>query len=124
MKEAICNGIIKSTWLGFEDHGMYTFFLDIDYGGSGQGFGGYGLNDRLAGMTVRRILEVLETERWEHLPHTPVRIKREHEGFGAKAIAIGHLLNDQWFELKEIEVEGKADRKAAKAAPVLPPKEG
>jgi len=34
-------GRIESTMLGFEDHGIPTFFLHFDFGGAGQGFGGY-----------------------------------------------------------------------------------
>lgn len=38
-------GKITSTQLGFEDHGIMTCFLMFDFGGTGQGFGGYGLDD-------------------------------------------------------------------------------
>ncbi len=34
-------GKITRTQLGKEDHGIFTFFLHFDFGGSGQGFGGY-----------------------------------------------------------------------------------
>lgn len=32
---------IKSTMLGYEDHGIFTCMLDVDYGSGGQGVGGY-----------------------------------------------------------------------------------
>lgn len=38
-------GKIKSTSLGFEDHGIFTSYLQLDFSGYGQGFGGYGLDD-------------------------------------------------------------------------------
>ena len=41
--EEIKNAIITGTYLGIEDHGILTFWLYLDYGGSGQGFGGYQL---------------------------------------------------------------------------------
>ena len=33
------NAKITSTHLGQEDHGIFTAWLQLDYGGSGQGFG-------------------------------------------------------------------------------------
>lgn len=35
---------ITSTSLGYEDHGILTAMLTVDYGGSGQGIGGYSLD--------------------------------------------------------------------------------
>lgn len=35
---------ITSTMLGVEDHGILTVWLTVDYGGSGQGIGGYSLD--------------------------------------------------------------------------------
>jgi hypothetical protein len=34
-------GLIESTTLGWEDHGIFMFYLHLDYGGSGQGAGGF-----------------------------------------------------------------------------------
>jgi hypothetical protein len=36
---------IESTFLGTEDHGIYTFYLTLNYGGSVQAAGGYALDD-------------------------------------------------------------------------------
>jgi len=33
-------GKVKSIMFGYEDHGILTLFLHLDFGGSGQGFGG------------------------------------------------------------------------------------
>ena len=51
--EEIKNAIITGTYLGIEDHGILTFWLYLDYGGSGQGFGGYQLDNRGTGTAVR-----------------------------------------------------------------------
>lgn len=37
-------GKVRSTSLGREDHGIFTAMLHIDFGGSGQGVGGYPLD--------------------------------------------------------------------------------
>jgi hypothetical protein len=36
---------IRSVKLGWEDHGIFTCMVDLDYGGSGQGAGGYCLDE-------------------------------------------------------------------------------
>lgn len=49
-------GRVKSAWLGFEDHGILTFALDVDYGGGlTQGVGGFFLGQRdAAGISTER----------------------------------------------------------------------
>jgi hypothetical protein len=36
---------IRAVRLGWEDHGIFTCMVDLDYGGSGQGAGGYCLDE-------------------------------------------------------------------------------
>jgi len=57
-------GIIESTYLGIEDHGIFTFFITIDYGGAKQAFGGCTLNED--GL-LRRVLEAVGVTSWEKL---------------------------------------------------------
>jgi len=38
-------GKIESTQLGIENHGIMTFSLQFNFGGTGQGFGGVALDD-------------------------------------------------------------------------------
>jgi hypothetical protein len=71
-------GIIASTELGFE-HGVLTFMLTFDFGGTGQGFGGYCLDDRtwhkdenhIPGVTgagaIAEILKAVGVQKWEDL---------------------------------------------------------
>jgi hypothetical protein len=99
------NATIKSTFLGYEDHQILTCFLNLDYGDSGQSFGGYALDaydkdkdDRVAtvacGTWIKEILEVVELKSWEKLPGTHIRVKQDN----GRVYAIGHLLKDKWFE--------------------------
>lgn len=37
-------GKIKSVFFGFEDHKILSFMISFDFGGTGQGFGGYALD--------------------------------------------------------------------------------
>lgn len=94
-----CNAIIESTMLGIEDHGMITCFLHLNYGGSGQGFGGYSLESMDSkGITfIRKILETVGVDKWEQLKGKYVRARWEHN----KCHAIGHIIEDKWFSPEE-----------------------
>lgn len=115
MDTEIRNATIKSTELGLKDHGCLSFFLYLDYGGAGQGFGGYVLDEPIHkngkfikrigsafGMEIiNQILKVLEVNSWEKLPGTPCRAKTEHH----KVHAIGHYLKDNWFDIEALAKE-------------------
>jgi len=101
----IKNARIESVSLGYEDHGILTCMLHLDYGGSGQGFGGYVLDyynkdieERVGtayGMEfIILILKTVGVEKWEDLVGKNIRVKAED----TKIIAIGHILKDNWFE--------------------------
>lgn len=104
------NGIIRSTFLGVEDHGIMTFNIDIEFEGAGQGFGGYALdgadpkdkNSRVgspaAATSIRNILETLEVKCWEDLPGTTLRVFRDNEGYIRE---IGHIFKDKKFNIKK-----------------------
>lgn len=101
----IKNAQIKSTTLGIEDHGIMTFYLHLDYGGSGQGAGGYSLDEwseiekkRIGAPSgcelIRSILEIIGVEKWEDLPGQYIRVKADY----GKVYAIGNMLNDNWLD--------------------------
>lgn len=118
------NARVTSTYLGVEDHGILTAWVHLDYGGSGQGFGGYGMDKPIKengehkgregvawGMEfIRRVLEVTGAESWEKLPGTPVRVRGVHWG---SIDAIGHFIDDKWFEPKKDLAHLAAQEKAA-----------
>lgn len=104
------NASIKSTKLGFEDHGIMTLWLNIEYGGGcGQGAGGYALDepvtvigkiDRVGsakGMDlIMKILKIVGAKSWEDLPGKYIRVYSNHNGIGA----IFNILDDRglWFK--------------------------
>jgi len=104
----IKNARIRSTRLGVEDHGIFSAYLDLDYGGGGQSFGGYALDGcpverragskrvptRFAGLFIARVLEVLEVGTWEKLPGTFCRVDSDW----GNVYRIGHPLKDLWFD--------------------------
>lgn len=96
------NAIIKSVRLTMED-GLLDCWLDLDYGGTGQGFGGYALYlpksfkhhriESVAGHFIWRVMEVADVVKWSDLPGKAIRVKAEH----GKIHAIGHIVKDDWF---------------------------
>lgn len=102
------NAQISHTMLGYEDHGILTAMIYLNYGGSGQGFGGYSLDryskerecrieDKACGFFIRRILEVVGVSKWEELASKYIRVKAD----SSKVYAIGNLLEDKWFNPAE-----------------------
>lgn len=104
----IKNARISGTMLGWEDHGILTCMVSLEYGGSGQGFGGYTFDEPVReggefkgrigtayGMEfVARILKVVGVEKWEDLKGKYVRVDASH----TKVHRIGHVIEDRWFD--------------------------
>jgi len=106
----IKNAKIKSTMLGYEDHGIFTCSLWLDYGGSSQCFGGYGFDFYDKELKMRTgtayglnfiigILKTLEIRKWEDLIGQNIRVEAEDNS----VIRIGHFLKNIWFDPKEVK---------------------
>jgi len=99
----IRNAIIKAAPIDMGDRGLLQAWLHLDYGGSGQGFGGYALylpksysNHELmsvAGHFLFRCMEIASVEEWAKLPGKAIRVRASH----SKVYAIGHITKDDWF---------------------------
>lgn len=94
------NAKITSASISNGDHGVLSSWIHLDYGGSGQGFGGYCLynenfpNADLCGFYIDSILKVVGVTRWEDLEGKTVRVKSDY----SKVHAIGNILEDKWFD--------------------------
>lgn len=104
----IKNAIIESAVIDTGDRGLLTAWLFLDYGGSGQGFGGYALylpkdykhftnTGDFAGHFLFRCMQIAGVEKWSDLKGKTVRVKCEH----SKVHAIGHIVKDDWFNPSE-----------------------
>lgn len=103
MKEEIENAKITETLLGIEDHGCMTIMLTLELSSGGSiGFGGYNLTggDSLYKHT-KTILGIVGVDYWEKVKGKYIRIKKE-AGYHGKIIAIGNLMEDKWFNPKEL----------------------
>lgn len=103
----IRNAIIKRADLFIEDHGMLTAMLQLDYGGLGQGFGGYSLYlpktfkhhnvQSVAGHFIYRCLEIADVDSWDKLAGKTIRAECDWDCVHR----IGHIVKDIWFDPKE-----------------------
>lgn len=57
---------IERTFLGFEDHGILTGYLHVNYGGAGQGVGGYAIRS-VAADYIAWTLGACGVDNWEKL---------------------------------------------------------
>lgn len=104
MEQEIKNAIIQSVSLDTGDRGLLTAWVNLDYGGSCQGFGGHALylpksykhfteKGDFAGHFIFRCMEVAEVTEWSKMKGKTVRVKIEK----GLAVAIGHIVKDDWF---------------------------
>ena len=111
------NARITSTMLGIEDHGILTCFIHLLGDGWGCGFGGYVLDQwddahkqrvgtAFAADCILGILAAVGVEKWEDLPGKYVRAKTEGPGGGI--LAIGHIVEDRWFNLRAAAQQARA----------------
>ena len=113
----IKNAIIKSARITSDDHGLLSAWLMLDYGGTGQGFGGYALYlpksfthhelKSVTGHFLWRTMEVAGVTEWGDLPGKSIRVRCNH----TRVEAIGHVIKDDWFcpQRDFIEAEDKSD---------------
>ena len=109
----IKNAQIKSTMLGYEDHGILTCSICLDYGdSSGQSFGGYTLDaprkdpagkflgrfgTAYGAEFIAKILNTVGVQTWEELKGNHIRADSEY----TEVLGIGHITKDLWFYPKK-----------------------
>ena len=114
MKDGIQNALIESVSLDDGDRGMLTGWLYLDYGGSGQGFGGHCLYlpksyrhhevKSFAGDFIFRCMQIGGVSSWQKLQGKSIRVD-VRDGLIA---GIGHIVKDDWFYPKN-DFENRED---------------
>lgn len=107
MTKQIKNAVIEAASIEVEDHDLLTAWLHLDYGGTGQGFGGYALHlpgsythaadsERVnfAGIFIRGCLDCAGVRKWSDLKGKTIRVESDH----SKVYRIGHIVKDLWFD--------------------------
>lgn len=103
------NARIESTRITMADHGVLTFYLDLEACGWCCSYGGYCIGkgylgskefsgDRGEGLeAMMRIMDVVGVDTWEDLAGKLVRVKCE--AWGSPLKVIGNIMEDKWFDI-------------------------
>lgn len=103
MREEIKNAVIEKATINDSDRGFLDCWLHLDYGGSGQGFGGYALYlpktfshhkiESVAGHHIWRCMEIANVTAWDKMPGKTIRVRVVN----GLIEAIGHIVKDDWY---------------------------
>jgi hypothetical protein len=104
----IKNAIIESADINDGDRGLLTAWLNLSYGGSGQGFGGHVLYlpksyshhevKSFAGHFIWRCMEIAGVSSWDKMKGKAIRVETDSANeYGGIIIGIGHITKDDWF---------------------------
>lgn len=107
-----CNAIIKDVIIGFEDHGVFIMYLDIEGENINGYFGGYGFsyNDsetnefhgHAFGIEfMAKILNVVGVSTMKELKGKNIRVR--FKGWGSTIHSIGHIMKNIWFDPEELK---------------------
>lgn len=101
--DGIKNAVIESARIDIGDRGLLDCWLGLDYGGSGQGFGGYALYlprswlhhslESVAGHHLFRVMEIAGVTQWDQLKGKTIRARVDN----GLVKAIGHIIKDDWY---------------------------
>jgi len=118
-------GIVKSTHLGWEDHGIFSFMIDFDFGGTGQGFGNYSLDtfdkiqDKRVGTAfglaiIMKILEVAKVNKWEDLVGRELYVIRDEPMGFIRGLEAPKYRGGKRFRVDELIEEYQSSTGSAK----------
>lgn len=112
----IVNARITDTFLGIEDHGIFTFSIDIEMAMGTCQIGNYSLSyiengkihyEAKNSEAICRVLKVVGVDSWEKLKGQYIRV--ESNGRGSSINTIGNLMKDEWFNFEEFFSDGTTD---------------
>ena len=113
--EHIVNAVISAAGIRVERGFFLTSWLDLDYGGAGQGYGGFVLGGlpgteagkhaeqaNIAAEWIAGVMRAAGVDSWADLPGKPLRVKLSSPGLAGRIEAIGHFIHeDRWFDGRE-----------------------
>lgn len=96
---------VRSVSLGWEDHGILTCFVHLDFGGSGEGFGGYAMDELVRegsevkgrrgtafGMQfVERVMRACGVDDWSKVAGRTVICLRDGDEWSGRIVGIAPL---------------------------------
>lgn len=117
------NAIIKSVAINDGERGIVTAWLDLKYGCGGQSFGGFVLHvpkdwahydagPNYTGHFISACMRVAGVTSWSDIPGKSIRVRHSQ----SRVDAIGHIIEDKWFEPTREFEELKQLHESQKAA--------
>lgn len=102
------NAMITSTFLGYENHCIFTFSLTIQGAGWGVAIGNIALDEYDSEKEERvphpksmeviaDILRVVGVDRWEKLEGQHIRVQTN--GLGGRVSKFGNLIEEKWLDV-------------------------
>ena len=88
------NGRITGTTLGFDDHG-FVFHIVVQ----GEGYGVVLGNVKPTEEVIKKILEVVDVDKWEDLNGKYVCIKTQ--GLGSIVHEMGNIIENKWVDFDD-----------------------
>lgn len=108
------NAVITKVRIGDDDHGSLTMVVELDYGGTCQGFGTYSLYQpkfktvNYCGLFIWRCLQIAGVENVNDMKGKTIRVRQNDDRM---VEAIGHIVKDDWFApTKEFEEYLKTEK--------------
>lgn len=98
-EKLIKNGVISDVAIGFDDKGILTGYVVIEYDGAKQAFGGNSLEGQNAAIWLHGVLEVVGVVQISQLVNRPVRVEADN----VKIHRLGNFLKDAWFTMDPID---------------------
>lgn len=106
---------IDRTELGFEDHGMFVFWLHCSWSGGsvGQGVGGFRLDDNKeyyngVGLElIKEVLRVVGVPSWEKLGYKQVLLLRSLDDNSGDVAGIAHPIDNNYVIFRDHFAEWK-----------------
>lgn len=102
--DTIKNGVIRDSFLGYEDHNIFTVTVTVETSDGVQStppFSGF------AERIIVGILKVSGAKEWRDVLRKPVRLAYR----GTSIVAIGHFIEDKWFNFDDLDDEAYEEKK-------------
>lgn len=105
MSNPIYNAVIESASIRIERGFMLDSWLHVRYEKGNQGFGGFVLahtkktaeGGNFAGLWLTRCMEIAGVDDWGRMKGRTIRIRKDGTGWNSGIEAIGHIVEDKWF---------------------------
>ena len=91
----IYNAKIIDTYIGYDDHGIFSVGVTLDAGYFCQGFGYRAGQERDIDL-IKGIIRVVKADKWEQVKGRYVRIARDEN---RDIEAIGNIIDEDWVNI-------------------------